>query len=76
MKQGSVISVALLIIACDEQALEIVTGQAENGVYVPGTQLPRPLELLARGSVFFAPKTNEGVKFVIPDRVKRAQACR
>jgi hypothetical protein len=37
VKQGSVISVALLIIACDEQALEIVTVQAENGVYVPGT---------------------------------------
>jgi UDP-4-amino-4-deoxy-L-arabinose formyltransferase/UDP-glucuronic acid dehydrogenase (UDP-4-keto-hexauronic acid decarboxylating) len=35
-KAGTVISVAPLVVACQEGALEIVTGQTERGVYMQG----------------------------------------
>jgi UDP-4-amino-4-deoxy-L-arabinose formyltransferase/UDP-glucuronic acid dehydrogenase (UDP-4-keto-hexauronic acid decarboxylating) len=46
-KAGTVISVAPLVIACGEGALEIVTGQADNGVYMQGSQLAQSLGLVS-----------------------------
>ena len=46
-KAGTVISVAPLVVACQEGALEIVTGQTERGVYMQGTQLAQALGLVA-----------------------------
>ncbi|AXF75200.1 bifunctional UDP-4-amino-4-deoxy-L-arabinose formyltransferase/UDP-glucuronic acid oxidase ArnA [Erwinia tracheiphila] len=45
-KAGTVLSVSPLIVACGEGALEIVTGQSENGVYMQGTQLAQTLGLV------------------------------
>jgi UDP-4-amino-4-deoxy-L-arabinose formyltransferase/UDP-glucuronic acid dehydrogenase (UDP-4-keto-hexauronic acid decarboxylating) len=45
-KPGTVISVAPLVVACQEGALEIVTGQTERGVYMQGTQLAQALGLV------------------------------
>lgn len=47
-KAGTVISVAPLVVACQEGALEIVTGQTERGVYMQGTQLAQALGLVLR----------------------------
>ena len=47
-KAGTVISVAPLVVACQEGALEIVTGQTERGVYMQGTQLAQAAWLPAR----------------------------
>lgn len=49
-RAGTVLAVAPLVVACGEHALEITTGQTENGVYVQGTQLAQSLGLVA-GSV-------------------------
>jgi UDP-4-amino-4-deoxy-L-arabinose formyltransferase/UDP-glucuronic acid dehydrogenase (UDP-4-keto-hexauronic acid decarboxylating) len=46
-KPGTVVSVSPLIVSCGEQALEIVTGQTDNGLYVQGTQLAQSLGLVA-----------------------------
>ncbi|MCS3429697.1 bifunctional UDP-4-amino-4-deoxy-L-arabinose formyltransferase/UDP-glucuronic acid oxidase ArnA [Klebsiella sp. BIGb0407] len=46
-RAGTVISVNPLTIACGEGALEVVTGQAENGVYMQGTQLAQSLGLVS-----------------------------
>ncbi|QJT83081.1 bifunctional UDP-4-amino-4-deoxy-L-arabinose formyltransferase/UDP-glucuronic acid oxidase ArnA [Kosakonia sp. MUSA4] len=46
-RAGTVLSVAPLIVACGEGALEILTGQADNGVYMQGTQLAQSLGLVA-----------------------------
>lgn len=46
-RAGTVISVAPLIIACGEGALEVMTGQTENGVYMQGAQLAQSLGLVA-----------------------------
>ncbi|MHA8111838.1 bifunctional UDP-4-amino-4-deoxy-L-arabinose formyltransferase/UDP-glucuronic acid oxidase ArnA [Kosakonia cowanii] len=46
-RAGTVISVAPLIIACGEGALEVMTGQTEKGVYMQGTQLAQSLGLVA-----------------------------
>ncbi|VUS42452.1 bifunctional UDP-4-amino-4-deoxy-L-arabinose formyltransferase/UDP-glucuronic acid oxidase ArnA [Klebsiella spallanzanii] len=46
-KAGTVISVAPLVVACQEGALEIITGQTERGVYMQGTQLAQALGLVA-----------------------------
>ena len=46
-KPGTVISVAPLVVACGEGALEIVTGQSANGVYMQGTQLAPAMGLVA-----------------------------
>lgn len=46
-KAGTVLSVSPLVIATGGGALEIVTGQTENGVYMQGTQLAQSLGLVA-----------------------------
>ncbi|WP_342323186.1 bifunctional UDP-4-amino-4-deoxy-L-arabinose formyltransferase/UDP-glucuronic acid oxidase ArnA [Kosakonia sp. BYX6] len=46
-RAGTVLSVAPLRVACGEGALEILTGQAENGVYMQGAQLAQSLGLVA-----------------------------
>ncbi|KNC88357.1 bifunctional UDP-4-amino-4-deoxy-L-arabinose formyltransferase/UDP-glucuronic acid oxidase ArnA [Trabulsiella odontotermitis] len=46
-KPGTVLSVAPLIVACRDGALEIVTGQADHGVYMQGGQLAQALGLVA-----------------------------
>ena len=46
-KPGTVISVAPLIVACQEGALEVVTGQTERGVYMQGAQLAQALGLVS-----------------------------
>ncbi|VEC84168.1 Polymyxin resistance protein ArnA_DH, UDP-glucuronic acid decarboxylase / Polymyxin resistance protein ArnA_FT, UDP-4-amino-4-deoxy-L-arabinose formylase [Raoultella ornithinolytica] len=42
-KPGTVMSTSPLVIACQDGALEIVTGQTERGVYMQGTQLAQAL---------------------------------
>lgn len=44
---GTVISVSPLLIACSEGALEVVTGQADNGITMQGAQLAQVLGLVA-----------------------------
>ncbi|EKY5002228.1 bifunctional UDP-4-amino-4-deoxy-L-arabinose formyltransferase/UDP-glucuronic acid oxidase ArnA [Citrobacter amalonaticus] len=44
---GTVISVAPLLIACSEGALEVMTGQAGNGITMQGEQLAQVLGLVA-----------------------------
>lgn len=46
-KAGTVLSVSPLVIATGGGALEIVTGQTENGVYMQGSQLAQTLGLVA-----------------------------
>ncbi|MDF7758345.1 bifunctional UDP-4-amino-4-deoxy-L-arabinose formyltransferase/UDP-glucuronic acid oxidase ArnA [Kosakonia cowanii] len=46
-RAGTVISVAPLIIACGEGALEVITGQSDKGVYMQGAQLAQSLGLVA-----------------------------
>ena len=46
-KPGTVLSVAPLVVACGEGALEIVTGQSANGVYMQGAQLAPAMGLVA-----------------------------
>ena len=41
--------------SCGEQALEIVTGQTDNGLYVQGTQLAQSLGLVAGALITSAP---------------------
>jgi hypothetical protein len=43
---GTVLSVAPLVVACGEGALEIITGQSANGVYMQGTQLAPAMGLV------------------------------
>ena len=45
-KAGTVLSANPLIIACGQDALEVVTGQSENGVYMQGSQLAQTLGLV------------------------------
>lgn len=44
---GTVLSVTPLLIACSEGALEVVTGQADNGITMQGAQLAQVLGLVA-----------------------------
>ncbi|MCS4272807.1 MULTISPECIES: bifunctional UDP-4-amino-4-deoxy-L-arabinose formyltransferase/UDP-glucuronic acid oxidase ArnA [Raoultella] len=46
-KPGTVISTAPLVVACQDGALEIVTGQTDRGVYIQGTQLAQALGLVS-----------------------------
>ncbi|WP_158783777.1 bifunctional UDP-4-amino-4-deoxy-L-arabinose formyltransferase/UDP-glucuronic acid oxidase ArnA [Pantoea sp. BAV 3049] len=46
-KAGTVLSVSPLIIACGQGALEVMTGQSENGVYMQGSQLAQTLGLVS-----------------------------
>jgi UDP-4-amino-4-deoxy-L-arabinose formyltransferase/UDP-glucuronic acid dehydrogenase (UDP-4-keto-hexauronic acid decarboxylating) len=45
-KAGTVLSVNPLVVACGEGALEVMTGQSENGVYMQGSQLAQTLGLV------------------------------
>lgn len=45
-KAGRVLSTEPLVIACGSGALEIISGQAENGVYLQGRQLAQTLGLV------------------------------
>lgn len=45
-KAGTVLSASPLIVACGEGALEVLTGQSENGVYMQGAQLAQTLGLV------------------------------
>lgn len=45
-QSGRVLSVQPLIIACGDQALEVIAGQGENGVYMQGSQLAQTLGLV------------------------------
>ena len=45
-RAGTVLSVDPLVVACGEGALEIQTGQTENGVYMNGVQLAQSLGLV------------------------------
>ena len=46
-KAGTVLSVTPLIVACGEGALEVMTGQSENSVYMQGSQLAQTLGLVS-----------------------------
>ncbi|CAI8717207.1 bifunctional UDP-4-amino-4-deoxy-L-arabinose formyltransferase/UDP-glucuronic acid oxidase ArnA [Kosakonia quasisacchari] len=46
-RAGTVLSVSPLLVACGDGALEILTGQMENGVYMQGAQLAQSLGLVA-----------------------------
>lgn len=41
-KPGTVVSVSPLVVSCGEQALEILTGQTDNGVYVQARSWRNP----------------------------------
>ncbi len=57
VKPGTVLSVQPLVIACGEQALEILTGQGENGVYMQGSQLAQTLGLVTGALLHSQPAT-------------------
>ena len=46
-RPGTVLSVSPLLVACGDGALEILTGQVDNGVYMQGAQLAQSLGLVA-----------------------------
>ncbi|MGP3590621.1 bifunctional UDP-4-amino-4-deoxy-L-arabinose formyltransferase/UDP-glucuronic acid oxidase ArnA [Vagococcus sp. WN89Y] len=46
-RPGTVLSVAPFLVAAADGALEIITGQTENGVYMQGAQLAQSLGLVA-----------------------------
>lgn len=54
-KPGTVLSVTPLTIACQQGALEVVTGQSEQGVYMQGTQLAQALGLVPRAIISSKP---------------------
>ena len=56
-RPGRVISVAPLLIACADGALEIVTGQACGGVVMQGSQLAQALGLVAGSQLNSQPAT-------------------
>ncbi|RNM20932.1 bifunctional UDP-4-amino-4-deoxy-L-arabinose formyltransferase/UDP-glucuronic acid oxidase ArnA [Dickeya undicola] len=45
-KPGTVLSTSPLVVACGNDALEIVTGQGDNGIYLQGAQLAQSLGLV------------------------------
>ncbi len=54
-RSGTVLSTSPLVIACGADALEIVTGQAENGIYMQGAQLAQTLGLVEGAILSTAP---------------------
>jgi len=56
-KAGTVLSVSPLIVACGQGALEVVTGQSENGVYMQGSQLAQTLGLVSGAQLNNQPLT-------------------
>jgi len=54
-RAGTVISTNPLMVACGEGALEVVTGQCENGVFMNGGQLAQSLGLVAGALLYSQP---------------------
>lgn len=54
-RAGKVLSTSPLVVACGSGALEIVTGQADNGVYMQGGQLAQTLGLVEGAILSHAP---------------------
>ncbi|MBA0038607.1 bifunctional UDP-4-amino-4-deoxy-L-arabinose formyltransferase/UDP-glucuronic acid oxidase ArnA [Pantoea sp. BIGb0393] len=52
-KPGTVLSVEPFIIACGEGALEVITGQSDNGVYMNGSQLAQSLGMV-KGALLYS----------------------
>ncbi|WP_343550338.1 bifunctional UDP-4-amino-4-deoxy-L-arabinose formyltransferase/UDP-glucuronic acid oxidase ArnA [Pantoea sp.] len=52
-KPGTVLSVEPFLVACGEGALEIVTGQTDNGVYMNGSQLAQSLGVV-KGALLYS----------------------
>jgi len=46
-KPGTVLSIDPFLIACGDGALEVLTGQSDNGVYMNGSQLAQSLGMVA-----------------------------
>lgn len=59
-RPGTLLSVDPLLIACGEGALEVITGQNENGVYMQGSQLAQTLGLVSGALLTSSPHV--GVK--------------
>ncbi|MDU7391630.1 bifunctional UDP-4-amino-4-deoxy-L-arabinose formyltransferase/UDP-glucuronic acid oxidase ArnA [Atlantibacter hermannii] len=54
-KPGTALSINPLIIACGEGALEVLTGQSEQGVYMNGSQLVQSLGLVEGALLYSQP---------------------
>lgn len=54
-KPGTALSINPLIIACGEGALEVLTGQSEQGVYMNGSQLAQSLGLVEGALLYSQP---------------------
>ncbi len=54
-KPGTVLSVEPFLIACGEGALEVVTGQCDNGVYMNGSQLAQSLGMVPGALLYSQP---------------------
>ncbi|MDF7658852.1 bifunctional UDP-4-amino-4-deoxy-L-arabinose formyltransferase/UDP-glucuronic acid oxidase ArnA [Erwiniaceae bacterium L1_54_6] len=54
-KPGTVLSVEPFLVACGEGALEVVTGQSENGVYMNGSQLAQSLGMVPSALLYSKP---------------------
>lgn len=54
-KPGTVLSVEPFLIACGEGALEVVTGQSDNGVYMNGSQLAQSLGMVPGALLYSQP---------------------
>lgn len=54
---GRVLSISPLVIACGTDALEIITGQADNGVYLQGEALAQALGLVEGSLLHSQPAT-------------------
>ena len=52
-KPGTVLSVEPFLIACAEGALEVVTGQSDNGVFMNGSQLAQNLGMV-KGALLYS----------------------
>lgn len=54
-KPGTVLSVDPFLIACGEGALEVLTGQSDNGVYMNGSQLAQNLGMVPGALLYSQP---------------------
>jgi len=54
-KPGTVLSVEPFLIACGTGALEVVTGQSDNGVYMNGSQLAQSLGMVTGALLYSQP---------------------
>jgi len=54
-KPGTVLSVDPFLIACGDGALEVVTGQSDNGVYMNGSQLAQSLGMVPGALLYSQP---------------------